>query len=113
MFASVVVAFSTDSAYVGLPGTEKKVQMAAPGTGKNQNSHRHQLGWEVNASSLTAASCLILFRVLLQSDLRTESSMALKKCTLAGNINLCPSDAQSQEGVPSRIFFCMYGGIHN
>ena len=31
MCASVVVAFSTDSAFVGQPGTEKKNQMAAPG----------------------------------------------------------------------------------
>ena len=32
MCASVVVAFSTDSAYVGQPGTANKIQIAAPGT---------------------------------------------------------------------------------
>ena len=112
---SAVVVFSTVPVCVGPPSTEKKNSDGRPRYGgkKKANTRRHQLDWVVNASSLTAASCLILIRGLLQCDLLTESSMALKKCILAGSSNLHPSDAQSQEGVPSRIFFCMYGGIHN
>ena len=84
--ASAVVAFSRVSACVGQTGTEKKIR-CRPQVQRNTstNSHRSQPGWLANASSVTAASCLILFCRLLQSGLLTESSMLLKRYIPGGD----------------------------
>ena len=45
MCASAVVVFSIVPVCVGPPGTEKKIQMAAPGTEEKKNQIRTGTSW--------------------------------------------------------------------